>query len=53
MKGKSGGETNIAAADAGPVDGDEDVVVRFQFWDWPVFKLDFVGRFEHEGEVLW
>lgn len=42
----------IAAADSGPVDGDEHVVRGVEFWDGAVFEFDFVGRFEHEGEVL-
>lgn len=47
-----GEETYIAAANAGPVDVDEDVMLGLEFWDWLVFKLDFVRRFEDEGEIL-
>lgn len=46
------GALYIAAAYPGPLDGDEHVVRGVQFWDGAVFEFDFVGRFEHEGEVL-
>ena len=49
--GEEGGRY-IAAADTGPIDVDEDVVVGLEFGDGSVFELDLVGRFKHEREVL-
>lgn len=51
-EGGRGGETHIAAADAGPIDSDEDVVVGLEVGDGAVFEFNFVGRFKDEGEIL-
>jgi len=43
---------DIAAADAGELDVDEDIVGRGEFGDWPVLELDDALLLEDEGEVL-
>jgi len=43
---------DIAAADAGELDVDEDIVGRGEFGDWPVLELDDALLLEHEGKIL-
>lgn len=43
---------DIASADSGEFDGDEDIVWAFEGGYGTVFKGDFVGFLEDEGEVL-
>lgn len=43
---------DIAAADSGPFDIDEDIVGRLERGDWPVFKLDTSSLFKNEREIL-
>lgn len=42
----------IAAADAGVVYGDEDIVGGLNCWVGLLFECDVVGFVEDEGEVL-
>ena len=43
---------DIAAADAGELDVDNDIVRVGDGWDGAVFEFDGVRLLEHEGEVL-
>jgi hypothetical protein len=49
---EDGRGTDIATADAGEFDLDDDIVSVFELGDGAVFELDFVDFLEDEGWVL-
>ena len=44
---------DVRTADAGELDGDLDIAVVGDLWDWALFEGDGVFFVKDEGEVLW
>lgn len=43
---------DIAAANAGELDVDDDIVGRLEGREWPIFVLDAAGLLEDERKIL-